>query len=309
MAVKLDEEYLYIFLHVPKSAGSTFLRHIGYNFQHNSILVLSPGPGRKLLHRAEVDACIESVPQARKEQIRVICGHGVYYGIHEHFTLKPRYITFLRDPIDRTISHYNFMIENYDTVELEDDRLPMRREDLTFEDWWNTFQGNLETGIVLNYRIDDKPGWDQQIRLVDSHLEEAKNILDKFYFVGLTEKFEEDSLFLYNELKISKFINKKQNVTRKYNIEANQRLIELIRPGVALDCALYEHAVKLNKNFKNTCPDYYDIVENLKANRKYITPIRFVILEALQSFIGMKRTVALVEGAANALKPLISRLR
>ncbi len=290
------DDVLYVYLHIPKTAGITFMRHVKYNYPSKTVLTISPKPNMKFHHRADVDAYIDYLPQKRKDQIRVVCGHSVYHGIHGHFQKKPRYLTFLRDPVKRAISNFNYFMQNYDVfVEEDNEVFPQSRDELTFDRWWNCIQHNLQTGIVLNYRHDDKPGWDRELRLDESHLEEAKRILDDFYFVGLTETFEEDTLFLYNELNVSRFLKRKQNVTAKRYVEVNKELIEMIRAGAALDIELYEHALRLNREFKRNHPDFSQIVERVRAGRRYVTPIRFFLKDTVAALIGQKRAVMLVE--------------
>ncbi len=279
------------------------------HFPMKTVFTISPGPTRKFLRRAEVDQYIDSLSRKQKDQVRFLSGHGVYYGIHEHFQRKPRYFTFLRDPIDRTFSNYNFMMQDYDIVEKESGRFPQNKDELTFEQWWNNVPRNMQTGVVLNYRVDDKPGWDPELRLSESHLEEAKRILDDFYFVGLTETFEEDSLFLYNEMNVSRFLKKKQNVTKKKYAELNEQFIETIRPGIALDMGLYEHARNLNREFKRSRPDFAQIVERVRAEGKYHTPIGSVVMDAVQSLIGWRRLHLLTERKPKIVETIIKLVR
>ena len=39
---------------------------------------------------------------------KIVTGH-FKYGLHNFFRRKPRYITFLREPLDRAVSHYYFI--------------------------------------------------------------------------------------------------------------------------------------------------------------------------------------------------------
>ncbi len=301
-----NDEYIYIFLHIPKCAGSTFERHLICNFPYRSILLISRQPNRKLLSRVEVDDYIKSLPRERKDCVRVVCGHSVYYGIHEHFGRQPRYFTFLRNPITRTLSQYNFVKQYYEMFVGEGgEPFPKSKDELTFEKWWSKSQKNPQVGVVLNFRIGDKPGWDPELRLDESHLEEAKRILDRYYFVGLTENFDEDSLFLYNELHVSRFLKKRQNVTKSCFLEVNEKFVESIRTEVTLDSELYKHAAKLSCQFKTNHPNFREIVERIGADRKYVIPVRFVILETIQSILGRRRTFRLLERTLKTFKPII----
>lgn len=94
------KEKLFVFIHIPKTAGITLrsifyrqyrkneIHHIHWNFDRNdpfaSFLNLSP---------------------EKQNKVKIIFGH-IPFGIHEYIQKPVQYFTFLRDPIDRAISHY-----------------------------------------------------------------------------------------------------------------------------------------------------------------------------------------------------------
>ncbi|MGA2773965.1 MAG: sulfotransferase family 2 domain-containing protein [Bryobacteraceae bacterium] len=87
----------YYFLHIPKAAGSTFCF---------SVLP-------KLFDPAEICPAhdypeILSIPPAEIPRFRLFRGH-FYYFFHRLLPAKPVYLTFLRDPIERTLSLYDYI--------------------------------------------------------------------------------------------------------------------------------------------------------------------------------------------------------
>jgi hypothetical protein len=88
-----------IYQHVPKAAGSTL-----HTLVYNNV------------DRARVYTCGENgvlqdflaLDRAERDRFAVLIGH-VDYGIHERFGHPCRYFTFLREPVDRTVSHYHFI--------------------------------------------------------------------------------------------------------------------------------------------------------------------------------------------------------
>ena len=107
---------LYIFVHVPKCAGISFRIHIENNFRSEEILKIyckqrietENGESIFLYNRNDIDNYLKSLTERQRDKIKVIYGHDVYYGIHKYFDKEPRYFTFLRNPVDRAISLYNF---------------------------------------------------------------------------------------------------------------------------------------------------------------------------------------------------------
>lgn len=50
----------------------------------------------------------KSLPDEEKRRIRCLRGH-MWFGLHKYLPQLASYITILRDPIDRVISHYHFV--------------------------------------------------------------------------------------------------------------------------------------------------------------------------------------------------------
>ena len=285
-----NEDILYIFLHIPKCAGTTFRTHLKYNFNHGELLDIQPSLEKSFEKRSEVDEYIRSLPLDKKEKIKVIFGHSVYFGIHEHFKSQPRYITFLRNPLTHALSSYNYICEHYDFYRkmYKNRRLPKNKDALSFKKWQELFDMNVQTHVVLNYTLDNRIGLYGDTKINEKHLEEARQILDNFYFVGLTETFEEDASFLFNELQIKKFIKKPQNVTLKKHIHKSKKLFDLISYATTLDQQLYAHAVQLNRDFKRNHPGFYEIVEDTLNGKSYLhLPLKIIFAEKLVSFFGL----------------------
>jgi hypothetical protein len=99
-----DTERLCFFVHVMKTGGATFRRHIDHNF---------PAPGA-VYPDAKVDADIREanilvqrllhLPRERRAPIRVIAGHFPFV-TSRLLDTQPETLTLLRDPVARTISY------------------------------------------------------------------------------------------------------------------------------------------------------------------------------------------------------------
>ena len=83
-----------IFLHIPKAGGSTLYHVLDWNYDHPyTITVYKQIPP------------LIALPDAEKRQIQCLKGM-VFYGIHRYLPQDCTYITIMRDPVERVISHY-----------------------------------------------------------------------------------------------------------------------------------------------------------------------------------------------------------
>ncbi|MCB9841386.1 MAG: sulfotransferase family 2 domain-containing protein [Phycisphaeraceae bacterium] len=96
---------LTVFLHIPKTAGTSLVRTIRQGLAPGEFLDLY-GVDRT------TDVLIEQIGAMTPDQrarVRVAAGHQAWYGIHEMFGRPARYVTFLRSPVARVLSCYRMM--------------------------------------------------------------------------------------------------------------------------------------------------------------------------------------------------------
>lgn len=96
---------LYIILHINKTAGTSLRHVVEMNYPDSEKLFVYPGA-------QPVSSCwvdnidnLKHIPEAKLARLKVMMGH-VVFGIHEMFPLAAKYITVLRDPVDRVLSTY-----------------------------------------------------------------------------------------------------------------------------------------------------------------------------------------------------------
>jgi hypothetical protein len=92
-----------IFLHIPKAAGTSLHRIIGRQYPQPSIFSIDG---------ADVYGSIEEfkgLSESQRARIACLKGH-MPFGLHRYLPQPCAYITFLRDPIDRIVSHYYFVL-------------------------------------------------------------------------------------------------------------------------------------------------------------------------------------------------------
>lgn len=127
-------EPLLVSLHLPKTAGTSFRlaleAHYGDRLvQDYAMLPMQLGRGRR-----EWRAVCTAAAARRPLAPGVHAVHGHFLPIKYRLALlgrRARYITWLRDPVERVLSHYHFWRRDYDGA---DPAQPMRNRVLR-EDW------------------------------------------------------------------------------------------------------------------------------------------------------------------------------
>jgi len=191
-------EALIAFVHIPKTAGATVTS------------MFAAAYSRKALHKAgnymrNAEMTGRKVSKApggwqdwQRRGGRVSVGHVPYSLFRHHLPEGTRYMTFLREPVDRVLSHYYRHIHRQDpsraghtkqrpgarakAESIEQALVELRMPQLT----------NLATRFLCGHEAIGE--------LPDSALDEAKENLNAFAFVGIQERFEESLVLLQRTL-------------------------------------------------------------------------------------------------------------
>lgn len=177
------KHFVYIMLHIPKTAGTTFHYHICNNFEESEIIFVYESTRYYnkppyYFTQKKVKNYLKSIPNEKKDKIKIVLGHDVYMGIHKNFNRPERYITFLRNPVDRTISFYNHMRENFEYNRPMLDRssiLSATGRLLRFHEWFerNVEMHNYMTKFFIKRFNRERMGG----KIEHEHLEKAKKCL------------------------------------------------------------------------------------------------------------------------------------
>lgn len=218
---RLAQRCMIVFLHIPKTAGSTFQfileNSFGWNACHTN------HAKRAVFGQADLNFARRLFPG-----LRSIAGHNLIDPLSLNVS-NPFYMTILRDPVARVISQYQEFVNHGRHCRTFEETL-RRREQLQ----------NLHVKLMAG----------------EPNLDKARRFLEKCDFVGLTEKFDL-SLHVLRTLSPYKLnLNyKRRRVARDYSIreslERESGAMELIREHNQLDLALYSFAC--NEVFPKLC--------------------------------------------------------
>ena len=225
-----------IFLHIPKTAGTTL--HDIIERQYDSDQIYTFG--------SDAHASVEkfrSLSVLEREKIQMLRGH-MAFGLHELLPSTNNYFTILREPVERVISYYNFILrtpdhylyqkiqsEKLSLLELLQSKIPLMMNDA---------QVRLLSGVW-----GDAPFGEVSIEMLNT----AEHNLQQFFVVvGITKEFDKTLFLLQNVLNWeSSILYERQNVSND-RTAANMMPVEtinLIRQHNQMDIKLYEFAKTL----------------------------------------------------------------
>jgi len=249
-----------IFLHVAKTAGTTLNQVLGREYADILSFYIPKESGSHFE---------DFKNRLKNENAALIRGHfefGWHYFLSRPFT----YFTILRDPVERVISEYFYILSSpdhplHEQVGKQGGGLP------DFVRKWNA--PNLQTKKISGMTFTKNSGVSQDVEVnADNMLKMAKENLSKhFAVVGLTERFDETLILLKREFGWDWPFYIRDNVTKDKAAREDipSSTIDIIKEYNRLDIELYEYAKKcFNEQIDSQGQSFYDEVEKFKELNK-----------------------------------------
>jgi hypothetical protein len=223
-----------IFLHIPKTAGTTLHRIIDRQYRPKVCYFVDR-------HNVGIEEFKNLSPERRAE-IRMVRGH-MPFGLHQYIPGRATYFTILREPVERVISYYYFVRrepEHYlhDYVISQGTTLQSYVESQV-----SLATDNFQTRIISG--VWDQAGYGECSEAV---LALAKrNLAEHFVVVGLTERFDETLMLLKRTFAWRNVFYKRHNVTqgRPRQESLSAETLAVLREHNQLDLELYAYAEAL----------------------------------------------------------------
>lgn len=224
------EDRLVIFVHIPKTAGTSLRIIIERNFDKQAIFTLDGRDPQKSIEQ------FNQLSQEEKASFFLVQGHGEFGALenlpHQHI----KYITFVRDPVERVLSYYSYILSDaFRRPQAEKAESMSFKEYLLSKSDWQI--DNHQTRMIAGNVGPEYGACNEEV------LERAKdNIIKYFHFVGLAERFDQSVLAMSRSLGWKTPFYKSLNRTKKRITQdtIDEEMKTLIRNENRFDLQLYE---------------------------------------------------------------------
>lgn len=269
---------IYFFLHVPKTAGTTFIKHVKKNLKPSEYVHIEP-PMLNLSeeydnkkYKRKIEKLLLQMSENERDKVKIIISHTLPYGIHQYFNKEARYITFLRSPSSRILSIYNYLFTQWS---IESNRKAIRErfnriffangQVPTFDDWYErVFLGSSSDFFLMD----------------TAEFFKAQGYkIESFHFIGTTESFDKDVMLIYHWLGFNKFfINK--NVSKRQHPKLSSEQLMRISKNHKGSFSLYRRAFAKKEKFIAKNAQYDLIIDDMSMKKRVLLPFTQLIYDS-----------------------------
>jgi len=204
-------------VHIHKTAGTTLASVFKRGFGGAHCDVHAEDPGSAFLSAAD----LTRMRRRWYPRLKSVLGHDVrIYSDLESAVEEIKWVTFLRNPVRRTISHYQYDLQRGGV-------------DLPFEEW--------ATHDAVSNRMT------RQIAGPDGTADQAIDLMGRFAFVGVTERFDESLVLMQERLGLPDIRYGRKWVApsddTKERLLTNPEAVALVESVNQHDLALWDHVM------------------------------------------------------------------
>lgn len=232
---RVDPDASLILLHIPKTAGTTLAIILMNRYGQDRTRAVTGGHAGRERFTQE--------PEATRGGAALYIGHQAF-GLHEHIPGACEYVTILRDPVARVVSHYYHVL--HEPTHYLHKRVVDRG--MTLEQYAeNPFRSheldNGQTRMLADFRLNrSQPIGKSERSLLPSALE---NLEGRFCCVGLTERFDESMVMLSDSLgweRVPPYLPARVSASKPKS-PLEPAVSAKIREANALDVELYDRVL------------------------------------------------------------------
>ncbi len=191
----------WLVMHIPKTAGTSFRNALATAASPGEALFVYPDHGLGVTYED-----LLAMPPPQRARFRWICGH-TYFGLHHRLAVPARYVTFVREPLDRLRSNVAHHVAAGTVFRSGGDALGLAEVvNGGLTDEFDNMMVRMIAGVTLEAA---GPG-----RIREDHVDLAiDNIRRDFEFVGHQGRMEADAAALMTRMGLPVVPSGRDNVT------------------------------------------------------------------------------------------------
>lgn len=236
----------YYFVHLPKCAGTSLLKSLS-RMGKRRLVIVSRFPQSK---RTALEGLNQQLARQKQsiDDPDLIFGHDVFFGIHQNSNRPVQYATVMRDPVQRWISQYRYIVDcsqdksspihdyAYSAVVYNGRVLSM--EDCAVKGQWTNMMTNYLA--AANDPNLDSARWG--IQSDDQLKQMAFEFVDKMAFIGFVDSIQKDEAEIAGWFGLRPKLKVTNSSKTKVSDQVSDQTLAAIEQINALDQALYDRA-------------------------------------------------------------------